>query len=230
MGNGRPVPAHYYDQYAGQLPTDLFYLWRRYGFGGFNDGWVWLTDPAHWQPMLDTWLTDVELPFDDDLTVVLRTALGELHCWGPRTGRSLTITPIHGLLNPNNQASRMLTHRGRMASSALGTEAGSVWGVNDDPDVPLFQRALAQHGPVTETTIYGFIPTLALGGDGTTTEIVDARVHLDLLHQPPPSPSPKTSAPSSTRSTPTPGMTHPESDWGFWKALSGRDGIAVPSC
>ena len=40
-------------------------------------------------------------------------------------------------------------------------------------------------GPLTEDTVYGYVPMLALGGDPATSqiEVMNARVHLSLLAQ-----------------------------------------------
>ena len=182
--NGREVPPEYFERFADVLPSDLFYLWRRYGFGSFNDGWVWLTDPVMWQPMLNDWLSRVELPFADEWLVVLRSAFGSLTCWGPSTGQSLDIDPVNGLVAPTDESSRVARFGGRMVISTLGSQAAGL----RDPELadgPAFARALSLAGPLTEDTVYGYVPMLALGGDPATSqiEVMNARVHLSLLAQ-----------------------------------------------
>jgi hypothetical protein len=37
-------------------------LWREVGFAGFGEGLLWVCDPHYWQPIVDDWLADVDLP------------------------------------------------------------------------------------------------------------------------------------------------------------------------
>ncbi|MFE3230177.1 GAD-like domain-containing protein [Nocardia sp. NPDC059228] len=191
---GRPtmsvaVPVERFEQYAGQVPDFLLDLWRGFGFAGFRKGLLWLCDPVQWQPTVDAWTSDLDLPFGEDTWVaVSRSAFGRLSLWGRRTGLSLTITPHYGQIFPVDNSENMSDPFSRDVQILANLEAAAIMKTLDedaDDDKPLFKRVLKRLGPVGPTTMYGFVPALALGGPmlPNHVEIVDAAVHMEILRQ-----------------------------------------------
>ncbi|MEU4312441.1 GAD-like domain-containing protein [Nocardia sp. NPDC024068] len=180
-----PVPADRFDAFRGVVPDLLLEYWREYGFAGFGDGLFWLCDPAAWQPAVDAWTRNLDLPFGDDWIAVTRTAFGTLDLWGRRTGMSLSISPHSGWVIHRDRSERMTSpfERDSQIYAALmsgGPESADLTG---DDEEPLFVRLRDALGPVGPDAMYGFFPARALGGalSPDHAEIVDAEVHLELL-------------------------------------------------
>lgn len=182
------VPSERYDQFGKVVPDLLLAFWREFGFAGFADGRLWLCDPVAWQPAVDLWTRDLDLPMGTDAWIaVCRTAFGRMQLWGRRTGMSLTITPYRGWILPTDQSDRMASPEDRddqVYAALLAQDPESV-DVADEDSRPLFDRVLAGQGPVGPDTVYGFVPALALGGPprAENVEIFDAAVHLRLLSE-----------------------------------------------
>jgi hypothetical protein len=181
------VPPERYDRFSGVVPDLLLTFWREFGFSGFGNGLFWICDPVAWQPAVDLWTGDVDLPMGPDRWhAVTRTAFGRMQLWGERTGMSLTIVPYRGWLSPNDQSARMSSDVARNAQvyGAMLSQEKSVIDVPGDDGQMLFDRALSVVGPVGPDTMYGFVPALALGGPATPDrlQVLDAEVHMQVLH------------------------------------------------
>ncbi|MFI1915929.1 GAD-like domain-containing protein [Nocardia sp. NPDC020380] len=183
-----PVPPQHFRKYAGQVPDYLLDLWRHLGFAGFQKGMLWLCDPEKWQPAVDEWTSGIDLPFGQDRWVaVTRSAFGDMTLWGERTGLSLTVTPYRGWIFPVDGSGEMSDDFDRdlqILASLLSKDQDTFDPTGDD-NKPLFKRLLKDLGPVGPDTMYGFVPTLALGGSmlPSHVEIVDADVHMQILSQ-----------------------------------------------
>lgn len=181
-----PVPQERFDQLDRQLPGTVFEFWREFGFAGFGNGLLWFCDPLVWQPAVDSWTRDLPLAMGPDRwTALTRTAFGELHLWGERTGTSLTVVPSRGWIFPHYQSAHMssVAARDSQIYAALMSHDADSLDVMGEDGHPLFNRLLAAQGPVSSETMYGFVPALALGGPPRPdrVEIVDALVHMQLL-------------------------------------------------
>ncbi len=77
--------------YRGILPDQLLKYWQMVGFSGFNDGLFWITNPAEFEDVLESFLDDTEFAHYDNYHVIARSAYGQLYLWGKRTGASLDI-------------------------------------------------------------------------------------------------------------------------------------------
>jgi hypothetical protein len=182
------VPPERYDEFAGVVPELLLTFWREFGFAGFGDGLFWICDPVAWQPSVDLWTRDLDLPMGPDRWhAVTRTAFGRMQLWGERTGMSLTIVPYRGWIRPSDQTARMASEAARNAQvyGAMLAQEKDVVDVPATDGGMLFDRTLAMHGPVGADTMYGLVPALALGGPATPdhVQVLDAEVHLQVLHE-----------------------------------------------
>lgn len=181
-----PVPEGHAERYS-HLPPLLRRLWREVGFAGFYDGRVWLCDPAEWAPAVDAWTAGLDLPFGPDRWhAICRSAFGSMWLWGDRTGQSLSIEPVHGLVSPHSSSATSMDtdflRDVQVEAVLVGPSAAKadLWG---DDEEPLFARARAAHGPLGPDTMYTFVPALSAGGSLTVDRIVvdDAATHVALL-------------------------------------------------
>ena len=182
----KPVPAERFEQFGDIVPPLLLETWRRVGFAGFNRGLFWLCDPVAWAPAVTAWTTDLDVGLSDDTWHAIgRDAFGSVQLWGERTGLSLNIEPVHGMIFPTaGSIDEMDDERSRdiQIESMLVVEATSR-GLLGEDEKPLFDRAVAKHGEVGPDTMYTFVPARALGGHLTVDhiEIADAPTHVELL-------------------------------------------------
>ncbi len=190
LGAVLPGPAASEDRlaaYEGILPPLLLNLWRSVGFAGFYKGRLWLCDPVVWQPAVDAWTANLNLAMGPDrYHAITRNAFGSVDLWGERTGASLTIEPVHGMIFPNAaNADEMETEFDRnlqIEALLIGPSSAKEDLLGSD-EKPLFARALKAHGPVGPDTMYSFVPAYHLGGPLTVDhiEIADAATHVELL-------------------------------------------------
>ncbi len=181
-----PVPAERLRQYADIVPPVLLQYWQALGFAGFDRGRLWLCDPREWTAAVAAWTANLDLELGTDTWhAITRSAFGELQLWGERTGLSLSIEPVHGLIFPSaGFATRMDTEQRRNNQIRTALMAGI-----DDADLngsdgkKLFDRAVRAHGEVGPHTMYTFVPAYQLGGPLTVDhiEIADAATHVELL-------------------------------------------------
>ena len=89
------VPEGHFHRYGDVLPAPLLDFWREVGFAGFGDGLLWSCDPDIWQPVVDLWVSGLDLPepYAGGQIPIFRTAYGEVYCFKPGVGQKLAITP-----------------------------------------------------------------------------------------------------------------------------------------
>ncbi|MGW5440952.1 GAD-like domain-containing protein [Nocardia asteroides] len=172
------------ERYRGVVPDLLLEVWREVGFSGFAKGLLWLCNPEEWQPVVDEWITGLSLPFRDEWVPFTRTAFGTVTMWGKRTGVSLTIDPQNGFVVPVDQTETMVDD--------LETRLQILVALKSDPDMldengddgrPLFGRLYKKLGELDDSTMYGCVPAVGLGGSFTPRgmEIVNAVDHVRFL-------------------------------------------------
>ncbi|KVE85539.1 DUF1851 domain-containing protein [Burkholderia cepacia] len=182
----RDVPPEKIEKFRGKLPDKLLEYWHEYGWCGYAKGLLWTVDPDEWEDELDAWLGETEFMERDAYYVIARTAFGELILWGERTGQSLKIITPYGMIFPSFDESKFERRGPDMAIQLFfSTCSKDAFDLLDIDKAPLFDRALEKLGPVDHTTMYGFVPALALGGTPALERLqkLDAHVHLDILSQ-----------------------------------------------
>lgn len=109
MGVGRPVSQEHLERFRGVLPGSVLQIWQRFGFDGFRQGRFWITDPLEWEPVVQAWLAELDLPFPPQHWWCLtRTALGEMQLWGETSGPSLSVDPAFGKIRPYASVSQAI--------------------------------------------------------------------------------------------------------------------------
>jgi hypothetical protein len=183
-----PITDEVIEAYRNKLPEQLFRYWRSLGACGFHNGLIWMVNPADYQDLLDSWLEGSLFENRHGLSVIARSAFGELYVWGKNKGDILDIDPL------NNIISIFI----RKEEKSVSNEKEDFlmrcfWGFQDKEDIdladkdnkPLFDRALKKLGQLKSDEMYGFSHRLALGGKETldNLEIVKLDVYHDLAQQ-----------------------------------------------
>ncbi|MBN3495699.1 GAD-like domain-containing protein [Vibrio neptunius] len=153
------------ERYRGILPDRLLEYWQQMGFSGFQDGLFWITNPAEFEDVLESFLKDTEFADYDDYHVIARNAYGDLYLWGERTGESLEILPALNWIiigeGDENQISQ------GSENAVIGRFFGfqEVDDVDMDTEsIPLFPSVLKTYGPVGKDEVMVFTPYLFMGG------------------------------------------------------------------
>lgn len=171
-GAGVRVPSLQYCEYAeGRLPDALVELWRAYGIGFYGDQALAIVDPAHWVPVLQTWLggDTQRIPF-------AVTSFGHVYHYERVDGRE-TIQ----CLDPHFQNNVVI--EGDMAQ-LLGDHLPGEHSHPRDLAGP-HGGARQRKGELEQGQIYFFTPILALGGKVHPDNLDrgDGVEHLNLVHE-----------------------------------------------
>lgn len=169
------------EAYRGILPDQLLKYWQMVGFSGFNDGLFWITNPAEFEDVLESFLDDTEFAHYDNYHVIARSAYGQLYLWGERTGASLDIaTHLNWIMT--NQG-----HTKDISKGDANIAIQSFFGFQDkeyiDVEVsskPLFPSAIKKHGPVGKEEVMVFTPYLFMGGKKSADAMTKEDLHVFL--------------------------------------------------
>ena len=129
-----------------------------------------------------------DMPFmeEDGYYVVGRSAFGQLFLWGTKSGQSLDIRTLWGMIFPTDDSVRVAQGKsGMLAKSFVVGQRKNDLDQKDHLDKPLFDRALKALGPLAADEMYGFEPALALGGTADLKNLrkVKCVEHLVMLAQ-----------------------------------------------
>lgn len=148
--NRTKAPASTIGYYRGRLPEKLVEYWSEHGWGGYGESIFWLVDPQQYEPVVTSWLDGTQLAEYDNYHLIARSAFGDLHLWGERSGFSLEITSIsshYTFYKTDFSASQLDNH---LQGFILSKEV--EW--NDFND--LFKPALKELGQLNHDEMYGF--------------------------------------------------------------------------
>ena len=173
-------------KFTGKLPDELLTYWRQYGWSGYGKGLFWLVNPDEYEPALEAWIGDTPFMETDAYYVIARSAFGELFLWGTKSGQSLDVKSLWGMMFPRDNSERVAQGKSdRLVRSFIVSMDKKRLEQKDDLDKPLFERALKTLGPLAADEMYGFEPALALGGKADLKNLrkVKAVEHLVMLAQ-----------------------------------------------
>ncbi len=183
----RDVDPSYADSYSGRLPARLIDYWKQYGYSGYGEGIFWTVDPADYHELLNRWLERSPFKGTDDYHVIARTAFGKLYVWGTQSGLSLKIDSPHSIIFPDRDAPRRVKRAGEdlVIEVFFKSVSPRFADFSDTDGKPLFAEAKAKLGQLASDEIYGFVPTLALGGKATLSNLRKVKIfeHLEILVQ-----------------------------------------------
>ncbi|MGF1691103.1 GAD-like domain-containing protein [Photobacterium kagoshimensis] len=171
------------DQFKDKLPDRLLEYWQAYGFCGFKQGLFWIVNPAEYEDILDEWLEHTDIPDNDIYHVIARNAFGDLFLWGEETGYKYEITVANGWIIEKDGKPRKQHHIAierffgfaRVDSHDITSESGK----------PLFNACIKKHGALGSDEMFGFAPSLIVGGESELANLskVNIFVHLSILAQ-----------------------------------------------
>ncbi|KPW33604.1 hypothetical protein ALP45_01127 [Pseudomonas coronafaciens pv. atropurpurea] len=70
------APRSSIDQHEKKLPAQLLEYWKEYGWCGYADGIFWTVNPQEYETLLSHWLSETNLPRNDNYYVITRSAFG----------------------------------------------------------------------------------------------------------------------------------------------------------
>jgi len=85
--------------YEHKLPEQLFKYWRELGWCAYGDGLIWMVNPTEYEEILENWVSGTVFEDRDDLSVISRTAFGELEVWAKGKGKILEINAHLNTIN-----------------------------------------------------------------------------------------------------------------------------------
>ena len=180
------VPIETIQKWRDKLPDLLLTYWQEEGWRGYANGLFWIVDPEDYEDLVDEWLENTSIEQIDVFHVVGRTAFGDLHVCGERTGVNMTIScPINAIFAlPKDLKPKSKEDQDWSVRSFVGLSA-SECDLEDESGFPLFERAVAKLGPLEPDEIYGFEPAIVLGGKMQLENLVKINldVHLTILRQ-----------------------------------------------
>ncbi|NRB69562.1 MAG: DUF1851 domain-containing protein [Vibrio sp.] len=169
------------ERYRGILPDRLLEYWQQMGFSGFQDGLFWITNPAEFEDVLESFLKDTEFADYDDYHVIARSAYGELYLWGERTGDSLNIVPHLNWIK---------TRKGKERDIKIGKSDFSVQRLFavlspssadiESGETLIFPSVYQKHGPVGKDEVMVFTPYLFMGGEKSVDAMAKENLQVFL--------------------------------------------------
>ena len=181
--NCEPCNKKVIDRYEDKLPQQLFEYWRELGWCSYAKGLTWMVNPREYQEILNQWLRGTVFEDRNDLSVISRTAFGELHVWAKSKGEVLKINPNLNVIfyfpeddeNSFSEEDENEDMRRFWAFKKIDDED-----YKDKNENYLFQRALKKFGSLKKDEQYGYKFSPKLGGN----ELLDNMyiVKLDVYH------------------------------------------------
>lgn len=186
--NAEVMPEEVFEEYKDKLPEQLLTYWRGVGACGFKNGLFWLVNPADYQATLDSWLVGTKFESRDDMSVIARTAFGELYVWRKGCGNVLIIQPHVSTvyyMKKTDETTLSEENENKKMRFFWGFKSLSNVDLTDGSDKPMFDRALKKLGAVNRHGMYGFKVRPSLGGKESVTnlDIVGLEVYHDIAQQ-----------------------------------------------
>lgn len=177
------------EDYKNKLPQQLFLYWKELGTCGFGDGLFWMVNPKEYESILNNWLIGTVFEHRDDLSVIARTAFGELYIWAKNKGEILVINPLISLITYNATSDK----ENNYDEEDENDDMRSFWGFttveacdyDDENDKPMFAKSLKKFGVLKEDEMYGYKLSPSLGGDELFSNITVQKLHVyhDIARQ-----------------------------------------------
>lgn len=180
-----PVTEDILNKFRGKLPKRLLEYWQEFGFCGFMDGLFWIVNPDDYEDALEAWLGDTELVEQDGYYVIARSAFGDLFLWGEKSGYKYELTSsLAWIVEQDGDAEQISKNKEDDALEFFfGALSPEEIDIDDSNNKPLFKQCKLMHKPLAYDEMYGFEPTLFLGGEPMleNTAKVNIFAHLSML-------------------------------------------------
>lgn len=182
-----PVTEAEAERYRGRLPDGLLRFWRQHGRGALLGGYAWLCDPALLRPVLDAvFAGDPEFKAED-IDVYLYSYDGRLSGWSPRHKTiGIDIIGFEPSCVAYGTPEGLFTVTGESMSPDLAVGhaiRGQLYDLDHDRDVDsdYFTPALGRLGPLAPGEIYGYFPSMRMGGSGEVDTMRKVKLVEHLL-------------------------------------------------
>jgi hypothetical protein len=181
--------------YEHKLPEQLFKYWRELGWCAYGDGLIWMVNPAEYEEVLQSWIAGTVFEDRDDLSVIARSAFGELFIWAKRKGEILATNAHLSTLTyfPEIDENDFdIDEENEDMQEFFGGQDKKFLDYQDDnnPDDlkfkhGLFDRALEKLGPLKSDEMYGFKQNHYLGGKYLieNVDIYKIEIYYDIAKQ-----------------------------------------------
>jgi len=114
--------------------------------------------------------------------VIGRTAFGDLSVWGTIHEQCFTVSPLMNQIFPNMEV--MEKDKGDLLIRIfMSSKEKRFIDINDYKNKPLFDRAVKKYGELNKNEMFGFEPTLILGGEAKLENVRKLSIisHLQFL-------------------------------------------------
>ena len=182
----QPVSENFIEKYKNKVPKTLISYWRKYGWCGYGEGILWTVNPEEYEAVVDEWLKDTPFEFMDKYHLIAIGAFGEMILWGEKTGNSLSITAHNGMIFPKDK-SEFIEHKPDgldfLIKALFSGLKRNYMNIKNDSREFIFDKVKILLGPLKSGEMYGFSPSLMMGGDINLHRVkkVNAADHLFFL-------------------------------------------------
>ena len=170
-------------KFKNKLPDRLLEYWQEYGFCGFKSGLFWIVNPDDYEDILDEWLERTDIPDNDVYHVFARSAFGDLFIWGEETGYKYKIITASGwVIEKKGKVKKDHNNAIEYFFGFLDTKSHDF---KDEAGNVLFESCIKKLGELEADEMFGFEPSLIIGGETIFENInkVNIFVHLSILAQ-----------------------------------------------
>lgn len=182
----KPASEETLNKYRGILPNKLLEYWQTYGFCGFKDGLLWLTNPEEYDDILEEWLPEEKLE-KHRFYVIARSGWGELFVWEPTYGNKYAIDPLLGWITEGNSDEDWISEgkTDKALEWFITGQKPTFLDKTNSNEESLFELSVERFGGLSDNEIFTFIPFLFAGGKQELEAVrkVDLFVHYDIVRQ-----------------------------------------------
>lgn len=171
------------EKFKNKLPERLLEYWQEYGFCGFKKGLLWIVNPDDHEDILEQWLEKTDIPDNDVYHVFARSAFGDLFIWGEETGYKYEVNTANGWII--EQDGKPKSKHNIAIERFFGLADVEEYDIEDDNGDYLFESCINKFGALNPDEMFGFEPSLIVGGKTVFENInkVNIFVHLSVLAQ-----------------------------------------------
>jgi hypothetical protein len=157
------VSSEMIEKYKGILPDFLLAVWEKHGLSSHGEGYIWTVNPDDYSDIIRSFFGK-----DNQLVVFARNSFGKLYA--AKDGQEYRIRPQIGIARYFAEAD--IDNDFKYTLITLG-----------DSEHKEHLKAMKKLGPIDQDHMYGYVPMLALGGDGSLkeTKIVKTQEYLMLV-------------------------------------------------
>ncbi len=176
----KKVNPDYIETYKGKLPDKLLEYWGKLGFSGFKNGLFWITDPAEYEGILNSWIKNTELEKIDTFYVIARSGFGDLYLWGTKTGCQYEINTYNGYIYEGNNVEKDIKNGKENLKVQVFFSGRSPERINIKLQNKklLFKDAVKKFGPLEPDEMFTFEPALFIGGNKSLENLNKVNLHI----------------------------------------------------